>query len=238
MLTLRDVCAHYGHIQALHGVTLMVPAGAFVALLGPNGAGKSTTLKTIVGLMRATGGQIMFESESLVGIPPDRVMRRGISLVPEGRELFLEMAVRENLEVGGYTRSRHELHAGLDRVFDLFPRLRDRREQIAGTLSGGEQQMLAIGRTLMAQPRLLLLDEPSLGLAPAVIGEIFDTIVRLQREGTTILLVEQNVEAALALADYGFVLEHGRVARGGTAAELAADITMKDSFLGQQLERG
>jgi branched-chain amino acid transport system ATP-binding protein len=234
VLELRDVHAGYGRVEVLRGISLSVPKGGIVTLLGANGAGKSTTLRVITGLLPATAGAVAFEGRSLVGVRPDRVVRRGVGMVPEGRELFLEMTVEENLELGAFTRRdpagiREDREAALA----LFPRLRERRQQVTGTLSGGEQQMVAIARALMARPRLLLLDEPSLGLAPAVVDEIFDRIEQINREGTSILLVEQNAQMALAIADHGYVLETGRITLSGPAADLAANASIRESYLGR-----
>jgi branched-chain amino acid transport system ATP-binding protein len=204
-----------------------------VTLLGANGAGKSTTLKVIAGLLRATGGAIEFDGRSIARERGDRIVRLGIAMVPEGRELFLSMTVEENLELGAFTRRPREVIEGLEVAVGLFPRLGERRRQVAGTLSGGEQQMLAIARALMARPRLLLLDEPSLGLAPAIVEEIFERIGQINREGTSVLLVEQNAQMALDVADYGYVLETGRIALSGTAGELATNAMVRESYLGR-----
>jgi branched-chain amino acid transport system ATP-binding protein len=234
VLTLDDVHARYGRIEVLKGVSLEVPRGAIVAVLGANGAGKTTMLRVIAGLLPARGGRVAFDNAPLTGLRPDRIVRRGISMVPETRELFLEMTVEENLEMGAFTRrDRAGVHADFDTAFQLFPRLAERRSQPAGTLSGGEQQMVAIARALMARPRLLLLDEPSLGLAPAIVDEIFDRIEQINREGMSVLLVEQNARMALDVAEHGYVIETGRVVLQGSARELAADPVVQASYLGR-----
>jgi branched-chain amino acid transport system ATP-binding protein len=233
VLAVSDIYAGYGRVEVLKGVSLQVPKGSVVALLGANGAGKSTTLRVISGLLRPTAGQVTFEGEPIAGLRPDKIVRRGLGMVPEARELFLEMTVEENLEMGGFSRRDGGLQADIEAVFQMFPRLRERRQQRAGTLSGGEQQMLAISRALVARPRLLLLDEPSLGLAPAVVDEIFERIETINREGTTILLVEQNARMALDVADRGYVMETGRVVLSGTAPDLADNALVQESYLGR-----
>ena len=234
MLTLADVDAHYGAIQALRGVSLSVEAGEIVTLIGANGAGKSTTLRLISGLLRATQGQVMFEGRSLAGVAPHHVVRLGICHVPEGRRVFAGLTVRENLEMGGYLlRGRARVRRALEEAFALFPRLRERSGQSAGTLSGGEQQMLAIGRALMAEPRLLLLDEPSLGLAPNLVQGIFEVIADINRRGVTILLVEQNAHMALQVAGRGYVLETGSIVLADTAANLEANPQVRAAYLGE-----
>ncbi len=234
MLTLDDVHARYGRIEVLKGVSLEVPKGAIVAVLGANGAGKTTMLRVIAGLLPARAGRVVFDDAPLTGLRPDRIVRRGISMVPETRELFLEMTVEENLEMGAFTRhDRAGVQADFDTAFQLFPRLAERRSQPAGTLSGGEQQMVAIARALMARPRLLLLDEPSLGLAPAIVDEIFDRIEQINREGMSVLLVEQNARMALDVAAHGYVIETGRVVLQGSARQLAADPIVQASYLGR-----
>jgi branched-chain amino acid transport system ATP-binding protein len=232
LLDVTDLCSHYGRIQALHGVTLSVPRGALVALVGANGAGKTTLLRTISGVHRASGGTIMFDGRDITRAPSDVRVRRGISQVPEGRQVFGPMSVEDNLRLGAYTRPVVEARRSLDRIYAMFPVLEARRIQPAGTLSGGQQQMLAIGRALMAQPRLLLLDEPSMGLAPQLVTEIFSAIVGLARDGMTMLLVEQNAHAALSVADFGYVLETGRTVMSGRGHELLADERVKQAYLG------
>jgi len=223
----------YGQIRALKGVALAVGRGEIVALLGNNGAGKTTTLKTISGLLRPTSGTITLEGQPLAGVPPHEIVMRGLAHVPEGRRIFNRLTVRENLVMGAYTRRDAGIAADLDRVFALFPRLGERVAQVAGTLSGGEQQMLAIARALILGPRLLLLDEPSMGLAPVLVEQIFDTIVDINRQGTTILLVEQNAAMALSIAHRGYVLETGSIALAGTAAELSDNADVRRAYLGE-----
>jgi branched-chain amino acid transport system ATP-binding protein len=224
----------YGEIPALKGIALEVRQGEIVALLGNNGAGKTTTLRTISGLLVPTRGTLTLEGEPLGGVPPHLVVRRGIAHVPEGRRIFNRLSVRENLTMGAYTRSDTAVIASdLDRVFALFPRLQERVAQTAGTLSGGEQQMLAIGRALMARPRLLLLDEPSMGLAPVLVEQIFDTVRDINKQGTTILLVEQNAAMALSVAQRGYVIETGAIVLSGTAAELADNPEVRRAYLGE-----
>jgi branched-chain amino acid transport system ATP-binding protein len=234
MLSLREVDVHYGPIQALCGVSLEVAEGEIVTLIGANGAGKSTTLKLISGLLRPTCGDVLFEGESLAATPPHEIVARGICHVPEGRRLFPEMSVLENLEMGAYVvRSRRQLREAMSTVFDLFPRLGERRRQRAGTLSGGEQQMLAIGRALMTRPRLLLLDEPSLGLAPNLVQSIFGVIRDVNERGVTLLLVEQNAHMALRVANRGYVLETGRTILTASASDLVADPQVRAAYLGE-----
>jgi branched-chain amino acid transport system ATP-binding protein len=231
VLALRDIRASYGKVAVLHGIDLDVAAGSIVALLGANGAGKTTTLKVIAGLLPGSG-RIRFEGRALDGQRPDRVVRLGISLVPETRELFLEMTVAENLRLGAFARAdRRTIGDDLELNFALFPRLRERYRQIAGTLSGGEQQMLTIARALMARPKLLLLDEPSLGLAPNLVEEIFATVARIRRAGLGILLVEQNARMALAIADSGYVLEAGEIRLHGRASDLESNPEVQRAYL-------
>jgi branched-chain amino acid transport system ATP-binding protein len=233
VLEIDDVHVFYGDLQALWGVSARVEAGEIVALLGPNGAGKTTLLRTITGLLRPASGAVRFEGRELHRELPHRIVGLGVSLVPEGRRLFAGMSVFENLRLGAYVpAARAQRNDTLDRVFEIFPLLAERGRQVAGTLSGGEQQMLAIGRALMARPRILLLDEPSLGLAPLIVGRIVEVIRRLHNEwGITVLLVEQNVHAALGLADRAYVMENGRIVTQGTAAALQADPRMRDAYL-------
>jgi len=223
----------YGEIRALRGVALEVGRGEIVTILGNNGAGKTTTLKTISGLLHPTAGTITLEDEPLVGVPAHAIVARGVAHVPEGRRIFNRLTVRENLTMGAYLRSDAGIAGDLDRVFALFPRLAERLTQVAGTLSGGEQQMLAIGRALMATPRLLLLDEPSMGLAPVLVEQIFDTISDINRQGMTILLVEQNAAMALSIAHRGYVLETGTIALEGTAAQLSDNADVRRAYLGE-----
>ena len=233
MLKVESIDVAYGEIRALKGVGLEVGQGEIVTILGNNGAGKTTTLKTISGLLKPTRGTIVLESASLVDVPPHAIVSRGVAHVPEGRRIFNRLTVRENLMMGAYLRSDAGVGGDLERVFGLFPRLAERLSQVAGTLSGGEQQMLAIGRALMANPRLLLLDEPSMGLAPVLVEQIFDTITDINRQGMTILLVEQNAAMALSIAHRGYVLETGSIALAGTAAELSENADVRRAYLGE-----
>ncbi len=233
MLEISDLHVYYGEIHALKGATLAVGKGEIVALLGPNGAGKTTTLKTISGLLAPRAGAIRLEGRSLVGTPSHEIVAMGIAHVPEGRKIFNRLTVAENLELGAYVRTDAAIREDMERVFTLFPRLRERRGQVAGTLSGGEQQMLAIGRGLMARPRLLLLDEPSMGLAPVLVEQIFQTIQDINRQGTPILLVEQNAAMALTIAQRGYVLETGSVVLEGAAGSLAENVEIRRAYLGE-----
>jgi branched-chain amino acid transport system ATP-binding protein len=232
-LDVRELHVYYGEIHALKGVSLGVGKGEIVALLGPNGAGKTTALKTVSGLLPPRSGAIAFEGESVVGVPSHAIVHRGIAHVPEGRRIFNRLSVVDNLEMGAYVRSDGAIREDMERVFTLFPRLRERRSQVAGTLSGGEQQMLAIGRALMARPRLLLLDEPSMGLAPVLVEQIFETIQGINRAGTPILLVEQNAAMALTIAQRAYVLETGRVVLEGSARDLADNVEIRRAYLGE-----
>ncbi|MGP4114037.1 ABC transporter ATP-binding protein [Streptomyces sp. 4N509B] len=235
LLELRDLQVFYGAIGALKGVSLTVGEGEIVALLGANGAGKSTTLKTASGMIKPRAGEVLLRGERVDGIPSHELVRFGIGHVPEGRRVFPRMTVLENLEMGAY-RLRRPDPADLDRVFTLFPRLKERRKQIGGTLSGGEQQMLAIGRALMGKPELLLLDEPSMGLAPLIVQQIFEILKEINVQGTTLLLVEQNAAQALQLADRGYVLETGEVVMAGESAALLADPRVRAAYLGESEE--
>ena len=233
MLQVEDVHVYYGQIHALKGVSLTVEEGEIVTLIGANGAGKTTLLRTISGLVQPRRGQVTFQGRSLLRLLPEEIVRLGVSHVPEGRRIFANLTVLENLELGAFLRKdRAEVARGLQRVFDLFPRLQERLHQPAGTLSGGEQQMLAIGRALMARPRLLLLDEPSLGLAPLLVRTIFDVIKEINSQGTTILLVEQNAHMALSVAHRGYVLETGRVVLSGPAEDLRQSEDIRAAYLG------
>jgi branched-chain amino acid transport system ATP-binding protein len=233
LLTVAGLETYYGNIQALRGISFVVPDGAIVTLLGANGAGKSTTLKSITGLVPAARGTVTFHGRRIDRLPSEQIVRLGIAHVPEGRELFPELTVLENLKMGAYTRSdRRAIQRALERVEAHFPILAERRSQLAGALSGGEQQMLAIGRALMAEPRLLLLDEPSLGLAPLLVEEIFRIIGEIHAGGTTVLLVEQNANKALSVADYGYVLETGTIALAGEGEKLRRDDHVRRSYLG------
>jgi branched-chain amino acid transport system ATP-binding protein len=235
VLKIQDLVTSYGKIQALKGIGIEVSTGEIVALIGANGAGKSTTLKTVSGLLRPAGGSISFEGETIHALPPEAIVGRGIVQVPEGRKIFPGLSVVENLEVGAYGRKGHGKETrkeDLDQVFQLFPRLRERMDQQGGSLSGGEQQMLAIGRGLMARPKLLLLDEPSLGLAPVIIEEIFQLIVDINRKGVTVLLVEQDAQAALEISNRGYVLETGKIAFSGTGQDLLHHEKVIEAYLG------
>jgi branched-chain amino acid transport system ATP-binding protein len=232
LLDVSDVHAHYGSIEALKGVSLVVEEGEVVTLIGSNGAGKSTTLRSISGLTPATGGKVVFAGEDITRVPAHQVVDRGIALSPEGRHCFARMSVRENLELGAYLRRRQDISEDFERVFGLFPRLKEREKQKAGTMSGGEQQMLAIGRALMARPKLLMLDEPSMGIAPILVQRIYETITEINRSGVAILLVEQNANYALDIANRGYVLETGRVVLKGESATLRDDPEVQKAYLG------
>ncbi|OGA70571.1 MAG: ABC transporter ATP-binding protein [Betaproteobacteria bacterium RIFCSPLOWO2_12_FULL_68_20] len=232
MLEVENLSTHYGRIRALDGVRLEVAEGELVALVGANGAGKTTLLRTISGVHPPTGGRVRFRGADITAAPPERRVRLGIVQVPEGRQVFAPLAVADNLRLGAFTRPAAEAAASLGRIYAMFPQLSERRAQPAGTLSGGQQQMLAIGRALMGRPRLLLLDEPSMGLAPRLVAEIFACIAALKAEGITILLVDQNARAALRVADRGYVLETGRVALSGGAARLLDDPQVQEAYLG------
>lgn len=233
LLVVENITTYYGKIRALDGISLSVDQGEIVCLIGANGAGKTTTLKTVCGLLKPAQGRIFFAGEDLTPLPPHQIVRRGIALVPEGRQVFARMTTQENLEMGAFTRSdKAGIQAGVEKMFALFPRLKERRRQPAGTLSGGEQQMLAIARALMAQPRLLLLDEPSMGLAPILLESIFATIVEINRQGTTVLLVEQNTLATLEIAHRGYVMQTGTIVINDTAAGLKANEVVQKTYLG------
>lgn len=232
ILNVEDINVYYGAIHAIKDVSFRVFDGEIVALIGANGAGKSTTLKTVSGLLRSNTGSIEFMGEDIMRTPADKLVSRGLAHVPEGRRVFAQMTVEENLEMGAYTRPNAEIVPGLERVYAHFPRLKERRRQVAGTLSGGEQQMLAMGRAMMSRPSLLMLDEPSMGLAPILVDEIFDIIEDLHAAGTTILLVEQNAAKALSIADRAYVLETGKVSMAGDAADLAHDDRVRKAYLG------
>ena len=232
ILKVSDINVYYGAIHAIKGVSFEVNPGEVVTLIGANGAGKSTTLQSVSGLLHSRTGSIEFLGENLMGVPAHKVVAKGLAQVPEGRRVFLQMTVEENLEMGAYTRSGGDIDADLEKVYAYFPRLMERRRQIAGTLSGGEQQMLAMGRALMSRPKLLMLDEPSMGLAPILVEQIFKIIQTLHEAGTTILLVEQNAQAALSIADRGYVLETGKIVTSGTGTELLASPEIKKAYLG------
>jgi branched-chain amino acid transport system ATP-binding protein len=233
LLEVRDLRVAYGQIEAVRGISFDVDAGQVVALIGSNGAGKTTTLRTLSGLQRATAGEVRFDGDRIDRLPAHEIVARGVAHAPEGRRLFPRMTVRENLDLGAYRRTDGEVEADVAMVYDLFPILADRRAQTAGTLSGGEQQMLAIGRALMSRPRLLMLDEPSMGLSPLVMRTIFSTLAQLKVRGTTLLLVEQNAQAALGLADHGHVLETGRLVLSGTGPDLLHDEGVRKAYLGE-----
>ena len=232
MLKAEDLNVYYGPIHAVKGVSFEVNEGEIVTLIGANGAGKSTSLKTISGLMRSRGGAIEFMGKSIASTPAHKIVELGIAHVPEGRRVFTSMTVEENLDMGAFTVRGGNIDADKERVFEHFPRLKERRKQVAGTLSGGEQQMLAMGRALMSKPKLMMLDEPSMGLAPILVEQVFDIITALHKAGTTILLVEQNAEMALSIADRAYVMETGRITLSGTGKELAASEEVQKAYLG------
>ncbi len=232
ILSVENINVYYGAIHAIKDVSFDVAEGEVVALIGPNGAGKSTTLKTLSGLLRSTTGSIEFMGENIMHTLPDKLVAKGLAHVPEGRRVFQQMTVEENLEMGAYTRPNSEIAPGLERVYAHFPRLKERRRQVSGTLSGGEQQMLAVGRALMSSPKLLMLDEPSMGLAPILIEQIFEIVKELHAAGTTILLVEQNAQMALSIASRAYVMETGRVTLSGTGDELLHDDEVRKAYLG------
>ena len=232
LLKVDNLHVYYGSIHAIKGVSFEVNEGEIVTLIGANGAGKSTTLNTIAGLLKPHSGSIMLHDQNIVGVPADKIVSKGMALCPEGRRIFLQMTVLENLEMGGYTRPNSELEESIENVYDHFPRLKERYKQVAGTLSGGEQQMLAMGRALMSNASMLMLDEPSMGLSPLLVQEIFDIIRNIHKEGMTILLVEQNAQMALSVADRAYVLETGRVVMEGTGAELLTNERVRSAYLG------
>jgi len=232
ILKVDNINVYYGAIHAIKGVSLEVNEGEIVTLIGSNGAGKSTTLKAISNLLHTKTGSIEFNGEKLTHIPPHKIVEMGLAHVPEGRRIFLQMTVQENLDMGAYTQSGKYFDEDLEKVYEQFPRLKERRKQIAGTLSGGEQQMLAMGRALMSRPKLLMLDEPSMGLAPILVEQIFDIIKDLHKKGTTILLVEQNAQMALSVADRAYVMETGKITLSGTGKELASSDSVIKAYLG------
>ena len=232
MLKVNDINVYYGAIHAIKGVSFQVSEGEVVTLIGANGAGKSTILNTVCGLLRSRTGSVEFLGKNLASLPAHKIVELGMAHVPEGRRIFQQMTVEENLEMGAYTQARSTIEPGLERVYGQFPRLKERRRQVAGTLSGGEQQMLAMGRGLMSGPRLLMLDEPSMGLAPILVEQIFEIIRQLHKAGVTILLVEQNAQMALSVADRGYVLETGKIVATGAGADLLRDEAVKKAYLG------
>ncbi len=232
LLKVEDLHVYYGSIHAIKGVSFEVNEGEIVTLIGANGAGKSTTLNTVSGLLKPRSGKIEFQDHSLIGVPAHKIVSHGMALCPEGRRIFLQLTVQENLEMGAYTRSKGEQAESIAKIYDQFPRLKERYKQVAGTLSGGEQQMLAMGRALMSRPKLLMLDEPSMGLAPLLVEQIFSIITDLNQSGTTILLVEQNAQMALSVAHRGYVLETGKIVTTGTGAELLNNDAVRKAYLG------
>lgn len=232
LLKVEDLHVYYGNIHAIKGISFEVNEGEIVTLIGANGAGKSTTLNTVGGLMKPRTGSIIFDGKNITGIAANKLVSHGMALCPEGRRIFQQMSVRENLEMGGYTRPVSEIEGSIEDVFRRFPRLKEREKQVAGTLSGGEQQMLAMGRALMSKPKLLMLDEPSMGLAPLLVEQIFEIIKELHASGTTILLVEQNAQMALSIADRAYVLGTGKITMSGSAADVLADDRVRAAYLG------
>ena len=232
LLKVDDIHVYYGSIHAIKGISFEVNEGEIVTLIGANGAGKSTTLNTVSGLLKPRMGMISFNGENIVGVGANRIVAKGMALCPEGRRVFQQMTVRENLEMGGFTRPNEEIPASLEDVFQRFPRLKEREKQVAGTLSGGEQQMLAMGRALMSKPKLLMLDEPSMGLAPILVEQIFDIIEELHAAGVTILLVEQNAQMALSIADRAYVLGTGKITISGSAQDVLSDDRVRTAYLG------
>ena len=232
LLEVKDIHVYYGSIHAVKGVSFEVNQGEIVTLIGANGAGKSTVLNTVSGLLHPRSGSIVFDGKDLKGVAPHKIVQHGLAQCPEGRRIFLQMTVEENLEIGAFTQPSADTAQGIEDVYQRFPRLQERRSQVAGTLSGGEQQMLAIGRALMSKPKLLMLDEPSMGLAPILVEQIFDIIKELHAAGTTILLVEQNAQAALSVADRAYVLETGAISLSGTGKELMASDRVRKAYLG------
>ena len=233
ILEIKNLSVSYGGIEAIKNISFDVEEGKIVTLIGSNGAGKSSTLRSIAGIVKAKHGEVLFEGENILGMSPDHIVKRGVTLVPEGRHVFPNLTVLENLKIGAYLR-KDNITADLENVYALFPRLKERSWQLAGTLSGGEQQMLAVGRALMARPKLIMMDEPSLGLAPIVVQGIFDIIRQINKQGITVLLIEQNANMALKIADVAYVLETGRITMSGTGAELLADERVKEAYLGKK----
>lgn len=233
ILEIKDLSVSYGGIEAIKNISLDVEAGSIVTLIGSNGAGKSSTLRSIAGIVKAKRGEVLFEGENILGLSPDQIVKRGVTLVPEGRHVFPNLTVAENLHVGAYLR-KDDIKPDLEYVYELFPRLKERSWQFAGTLSGGEQQMLAVGRALMARPKLIMMDEPSLGLAPLVVQGIFDIIRTINKAGITVLLIEQNANMALKVADYAYVMQTGEITLSGTGAELLENEEVKEAYLGKR----
>lgn len=233
LLKVEDLHVYYGSIHAIKGISFEVEEGEIVTLIGANGAGKSTTLNTVSGLLKPRSGSVEFDGKNIVNIPAHKVVSHGMALCPEGRRVFLQMTVQENLEMGGYTRDASEISASIEDVYQRFPRLKERYKQTAGTLSGGEQQMLAMGRALMSKPRLIVMDEPSMGLSPIFVNEIFDIIRVVSEGGTTVLLVEQNAKKALSIADRAYVLETGKITMSGKASDLLNDEAVQKAYLGE-----
>ncbi|MBP7585542.1 MAG: ABC transporter ATP-binding protein [Spirochaetes bacterium] len=238
MLKIRNLESGYGSLKVIRGISLHINPGEIVTIIGANGSGKTTLLETVAGLVRPRGGEVLFDKKDMAGLAPEKIVARGCSLVPEGRQVFATLTVRDNLLMGAYTRASRkaaeEVREDLDNIYSLFPILNERKRQLAGTLSGGEQQMLAIGRSLMARPRLVMLDEPSMGLAPLIVKNIFGIIARLRAAGNTILLVEQNAKASLAIADRGYVMETGQIVLEGTARELLDNHDVQRAYLGKE----
>ncbi len=232
ILSVKDLHVSYGAIKAVRGISFDINEGEIVTLIGANGAGKSSTLNTIAGLIKPVSGEIDFKGENLVGVKPHKIVEKGLALCPEGRRVFTQLTSDENLDMGGYTRTDDENAETIEKVYERFPRLKERKNQLAGTMSGGEQQMLAIGRALMSKPELLMLDEPSMGLAPILVQEIFDIIKALNKNGTTVLLVEQNASMALSIADRGYVLETGTITKTGSGQDLLHDDDVRKAYLG------
>ena len=233
ILEIKNLSVSYGGIEAIKNISLDVEEGSIVTLIGSNGAGKSSTLRSIAGIVKAKSGEVLFEGENILGLSPDQIVKRGVTLVPEGRRVFPNLTVAENLHVGAYLR-KDDIKPDLEYVYELFPRLKERSWQFAGTLSGGEQQMLAVGRAMMARPKLIMMDEPSLGLAPLIVQGIFDIIRTINKAGITVLLIEQNANMALKVADYAYVMQTGEITLSGTGAELLENEEVKEAYLGKQ----
>ena len=233
ILEIKNLSVSYGGIEAIKNISLDVEAGSIVTLIGSNGAGKSSTLRSIAGIVKAKSGEVLFEGENILGLSPDQIVKRGVTLVPEGRRVFPNLTVAENLHVGAYLR-KDDIKPDLEYVYELFPRLKERSWQFAGTLSGGEQQMLAVGRAMMSRPKLIMMDEPSLGLAPLIVQGIFDIIRTINKAGITVLLIEQNANMALKVADYAYVMQTGEITLSGTGAELLENEEVKEAYLGKQ----